>query len=137
MRKERVKVMTMRDASLRTLIAVVLIFSIWISAGLAFAQELPAEPDEQYLVRENVNYVTGFYTREYSLAGNGILDYRTARQILHSEYHAYSDTVVEAKEYPLFYWYDADQDGHFLMWIDREVEGCRCDIVPYRPLVDE
>ncbi|MDR4471446.1 MAG: hypothetical protein MRJ92_01950 [Nitrospira sp.] len=25
--------------------------------------------------------------------------------------------------YPLFYWYDADQDGHWLMLVDREETG--------------
>ena len=130
MGKEGVQVVMVRNAAIRTLIAVILLIGAW--AGLALAQELPVEPEEQFLVSEDVNYFTGFYTREYSLAGNGIVDYRTARQVLHSEYHAYSDPVVETKEYPLFYWYDVDQDGHFAMWIDREVEGCRCDIVPYQ-----
>ncbi len=135
MGKERKDVVVVRNAVIRTLIAVILLIGAW--AGPALAKELPVEPDERYLVSEDVNYFTGFYTREYSLAGNGIVDYRTARQILLSEYNEYLDPIVQTNEFPLFYWYDADQDGHFLMWIDREVEGCRCDILPYYALAGE
>ncbi len=96
-----------------------------------WAGDPPQEPGEDALLNEDVNIVTGFYIREYSLARNGIVDYRTARQILLSEYNEHWNTVVETKAYPLFFWYDADQDGRFEMWIDRQVEGCRCDIVRY------
>ena len=109
-------------------------------AGLLFAMtwtnpclagDLPAEPDEKFMISEDVNIVSGLYTREYSLKDNGIVDYRTARQIIISEYNEYWNSVVHTKDYPLFYWYDDDQDGQFDMWVDRNVEGCRCDIVPY------
>ncbi len=101
------------------------------AAGLAYAGVLPQEPGDEYLVNEEVDVVVGFYIREYSTAGNGITDYRTARQILRSEFDESWNSVVQAVEFPLFYWYDENQDGHFEMWIDRKVEGCRCDIVPY------
>ncbi len=107
---------------------------VWAAAGSAFATDLPLEPGEGALMREDVNIVTGFYIREYSLAGDGLVDYRTARQILLSEHNQYWNTVVQAREFPLFYWYDADKDGHFEMWVDRKVEGCPCDIVPYHVL---
>ena len=95
------------------------------------AETLPSEPGEDNLVNEDVNIVNGLYTREYSLHGDGTIDYRTARQIIRSEYNDYGDTVVEATPHPLFYWYDAEDDGVFSMWIDPKGEGCTCDIVPY------
>ena len=82
------------------------------------------------MVNEDVNIITGLYTREYSLTKDGHVDYKTARQIVLSEYNEYWDSVVETKEYPLFYWYDANHDGQFAMWVDQQVEGCSCDIVP-------
>ena len=99
--------------------------------NMAMARNLPTEPGEEYLINEDVNIITGLYTREYSLAGNDTVDYKTARQIILSEYNEYWNTVVETKEFPLFYWYDADHDGEWEMWVDRKVEGCRCDIFPY------
>ena len=103
-------------------------------AGTALARILPPEPSEKYLIQEDVNIITGLYTREYSLDGTGIVDYKTARQIVLSEYNEYWNTVVDVIEFPLFYWYDADHNGTFNMWVDRKVEGCTCDINPYAPL---
>ncbi len=100
-------------------------------AGAAWAGGLPQEPSDEYLVNEDINIITGLYLREYSLADNGIVDYKTARQILVAGYNEYWNTVVETKAFPLFYWYDANHDGHFAMWVDRQVEGCACDIVRY------
>ncbi len=92
------------------LVALVMVFSL---SGTAWADDLPPEPSEAFLVREHANMLIGLYFREYSLPGNGIIDYRTARQILLAEYNEHWDTVGETKAYPLFYWYDADQDGEF------------------------
>jgi len=102
------------------------------AGGAVFAADLPQEPGDEYLINEDVNIITGFYIREYSLGRNGVADYRTARQIVLSEYNEYWNTVVQTEEFPLFYWHDANEDGQFEMWIDRKVEGCLCDIVPYR-----
>ncbi len=102
------------------------------AGGAVFAGGLPQEPGDEYLINEDVNIITGFYIREYSLGRNGVADYRTARQIVLSEYNEYWNTVVQTEEFPLFYWHDANEDGQFEMWIDRKVEGCLCDIVPYR-----
>ena len=101
------------------------------------AETLPAEPGEEYLVDEDVNIVNGLYTREYSLHGDGVIDFRTARQIIRSEYNDYGDTVVEATPNPLFYWYDAEENGVFSMWIDPKGDGCTCDIVPYIALAGD
>ena len=103
--------------------------------GPAVAGSLPDEPGDEHLVKEDVNTFLGFYVREYSLARNGTIDYRTARQVLLSGQDDPQNTAVEAEEYPLFYWYDHDQDGNFEMWVDRKVQGCACDIVRYDPQV--
>ncbi|HET9962235.1 MAG TPA: hypothetical protein VFQ34_07875 [Nitrospiraceae bacterium] len=102
-----------------------------ISTNIAFAQNLPSEPDPERLVNEDVNVVSGLYIREYSLSGNGIVDFKTARQIIQAEQNAFGNTVVETLPHPLFYWYDEQDNGDFHMWIDQKGEGCRCDIVPY------
>lgn len=104
---------------------------------LGIAQVLPSEPESDRLVDEEVNVVVGLYTREYSLAGNGIVDFKTARQIIQAGQNAYGNTIVETLPFPLFYWYDENATGEFHMWIDRKGEGCRCDIVPYIALAGE
>ena len=118
--------------------SVALVVALFLSVPLhSTAETLPAEPDEEYLVNEDVNIVNGLYTREYSLHGDGVIDYRTARQIIRSEYNDYGDTVVEATPNPLFYWYDENENGAFSMWIDPKGEGCSCDIVPYIALAGD
>ncbi len=121
-----------RPLLLNSLLTVgVLIISL---AQSALAGPPPQEPSEAYLVHEDVNIITGLYTREYSLTNNSIVDYKTARQIIISEYNEYWNSVVKTKEFPLFYWHDADHDGGFEMWVDQKMEGCTCDIHPYEPL---
>ena len=93
---------------------------------------LSPEPNDEFLVNEDINIITGLYTREYALQGNGVVDYRTARQIVLSEYNEYWNSVVHTMEFPLFYWVDGDHDGQFDMWVDQKVDGMVCDIVPYQ-----
>ena len=97
----------------------------------------PHEPDDTFLVSEDVNVITGLYIRTYSLHHDGIVDYKTARQIIISEYNEHWNSVVETKENPLFYWHDPDHDGTFGMWVDRGGEGCFCDMVPYKATYEE
>jgi hypothetical protein len=117
------------------LLFVSILFSVSIAPSSA--EVLPSEPGDESLVNEDVNIVNGLYTREYSLRGDGTVDYRTARQIIRSEYNDYGDTVVEATPHPLFYWYDAGETGVFSMWIDPKGDGCTCDIVPYIALAGD
>lgn len=105
-----------------------------MGAQTTWAQQPPTEPEDDYLVNEDVNIVTGLYIREYSLAQNGRVDYKTARQIIISEYNEYWNSVVTTLEYPLFYWIDADHDGDFNMYVDRHGDGVPSDIVPYTPI---
>ena len=101
------------------------------------AEMPPSEPDEAYLVDEDVNIITGLYTREYSLRQDGVIDYKTARQIIISEYNEHWNSVVETKEFPLFYWHDEKRNGEWAMYVDQQVEGCTCDIVPYQVKTEE
>jgi hypothetical protein len=102
--------------------------------GTGMAANIPDEPGEDYLVKENVNVVTGLYIREYSLKQDGIVDFKTARQILISEYNEYWNTVVHTEEWPLFYWIDENRDGVFDHFVDQQVEGNDEDIVLYLPV---
>ncbi len=101
------------------------------------AQDLPSEPGNERLVNEDVNIITGLYIREYSLAGNGVVDFKTARQIIQAEHNVFGNTVVETMPHPLFYWFDEKVTGEFHMWVDQKGDGCRCDIVPYVALAGE
>lgn len=118
--------------------AFVIGFSLVLFGGEMVKAEMPPhEPEEAYLVDEDVNIVTGLYTREYSLRQDGVVDYKTARQIIISEYNEHWNSVVETKEFPLFYWHDAKRDGKWIMYVDQQVEGCTCDIVPYQVKTQE
>ncbi|MDR4493489.1 MAG: hypothetical protein AB7P17_00250 [Nitrospirales bacterium] len=114
-------------------LAVVFCFGI-STGGNGLAATPPAEPGEEYLVKEDVNIITGLYIREYSLSRDGVVDFRTARQIIISEYNKYWNTVVHTMEWPLFYWIDEDRDGTFDLFVDQMVEGRPEDIKPYLPV---
>jgi hypothetical protein len=111
-----------------------IVCSLMIGGGSVWGTEIPKEPDEDHLVREDVNIILGLYYREYSLKQDGIVDFKTARQILISEYNEHWNTVVETKEWPLFYWVDEDRDGEFDHYVDQEVQGHHKDIIPYLPV---
>lgn len=118
--------------------AVVIGLALLLFGGEMVKAEMPPlEPEEAYLVDEDVNIITGLYTREYSLRQDGVVDYKTARQIIISEYNKYWNSVVETKEFPLFYWHDAKRDGNWTMYVDQQVEGCACDILPYEVRTEE
>lgn len=107
---------------------------ILVMAGTTMAADLPKEPGEEFLVNEDVNIITGLYIREYSLRGDDIVDFKTARQIIFSEYNEYWNTVVQTIEWPLFYWTDEDRDGVFEHFVDQKLEGQPHDIVRYLPV---
>ena len=120
--------MNITSWSVRSLLGLMLALG---AAGMTIAAELPKEPDDAYLVHEDVNIITGLYIREYSLRRDGIVDFKTARQIVISEYNAHWNTVVHTIEWPLFYWLDEDRDGTFEHFVDQNVEGQKEDIIPY------
>ncbi|MEO6203476.1 MAG: hypothetical protein ABIU05_25465, partial [Nitrospirales bacterium] len=102
--------------------------------GTGLAADMPNEPDEDHLIHEDVNIITGLYIREYSLKGDEIVDYKTARQIIFYENNKFWNTVVETEESPLFYWIDENRDGMFDQYVDQRVEGKREYIILYLPV---
>jgi hypothetical protein len=98
------------------------------------AMDIPKEPGEENLLHEDVNIMTGLYIREYSLQGDGVVDYRTARQIIFYENNKFWNTEIETVEWPLFYWLDDDRDGIFEHFVDQRVEGNADYIIPYLPV---
>jgi hypothetical protein len=114
----------------------------FISAILALCLAWPAvaaqtdfltreEPGEEFLVEQSYDTIVGFLIREYSLQGNGTVDYRTARQIIEVSYNDPAAGELGVAPYPIFYWYDVDQDGQWEMWVDRKGQGHLADIVRY------
>lgn len=106
-------------------------------AGNGIAAEMPKEPGEANLINEDVNIITGLYIREYSLRGDGVVDYKTARQIIFYENNKFWNTVVETVHWPLFYWLDDDRDGVFDQFVDQRVEGDEDYIIPYLPVSEK
>ncbi|MGB0911207.1 MAG: hypothetical protein ACPGYT_12660 [Nitrospirales bacterium] len=109
---------------------------LWCLTNTGYAAP-PIEPNEALLVNEEINSIAGLYFREYSLNQNGMIDYKTARQIILSTHNEYGNSVVHTKEHPLFYWHDHNHDGQMDMWVDQKVEGCACDVIPYEATYQE
>ncbi len=105
-----------------------------VMEGHGIAADMPKEPSETHLINEDVNIITGLYTREYSLKGDGVVDYKTARQIIFYENNKFWNTVVETVEWPLFYWLDDNRDGIFDQFVDQRVAGNGAYIIPYLPV---
>lgn len=106
----------------------------FVMVGTGIAGDFPKEPGEECLVNEDVNITQGFYFREYSSRQDGVVDFKTARQIYVAEYNEFWNTVVQTEEYPLFYWIDENRDGEFQHFVDQRVEGRQEDIVRYLPV---
>ena len=87
------------------------------------ADSLPNEPGEELLVAQSSDTIIGLLFRDYSLRGNGQVDYRTARHILGISYDDPASEEPDVALFPLFYWYDAKQDGQWEMWVDRDERG--------------
>ncbi|GJL58274.1 MAG: hypothetical protein NPIRA03_11310 [Nitrospirales bacterium] len=109
----------------------------FVMEGHGLTAEMPKEPGEAKLVHEDVNIITGLYIREYSLEGDGVVDYKTARQIIFYENNKFWNTVVETVEWPLFYWLDDNRDGVFDQFVDQRVEGNGAYIIPYLPVSEK
>ena len=92
---------------------------------------LPNEPGEELLVAQSSDTIIGLLFRDYSLRGNGQVDYRTARHILGISYDDPASEEPDVALFPLFYWYDANQDGQWEMWVDRDETGRLTDAVRY------
>ena len=110
--------------------ALLAICLVWPTASHAEAP-LPSEPGDDVLINQTYDAVVGLLFRDYSLQGNGHVDYRTARHILSISYDDPTSEEPDVAEFPLFYWYDADQNGQWAMWVDREETGRQIDAVRY------
>ena len=55
---------------------------------------LAQEPTEENLVNEDINIITGLYTCEYPLQQDGLVDYKTTRKIVSSEYNDYWNSIL-------------------------------------------
>ena len=98
---------------------------------------LPNEPGEEFLVEQSYDTIIGLLFRDYSLRRNGQVDYRTARHILGISYDDPASEEPNVAPYPFFYWYDANQDGQWEMWVDRDEEGQLPNAVRYDWRQDE
>jgi hypothetical protein len=96
--------------------------SAWPAASDA-SPSLPSEPGEEFLIEQSYDTIIGLLFRDYSIRGNGQVDYRTARHILGIYFDDPASEEPHVAPYPLFYWYDAYQDGQWEMWVDRDEEG--------------
>ena len=104
------------------LCAVLALTLVWPAASDA-NPSLPDEPGEEFLVTQSYDTIIGLLFRDYSLQGNGQVDYRTARHIMGISFDDPASEEPDVALHPLFYWYDANQDGQWEMWVDRDEEG--------------
>jgi hypothetical protein len=51
------------------------------------------------------------------------VDYRTARHILGIAFDDPASDDLDVAAHPFLYWYDANGDGQWEVWIDRDEEG--------------
>lgn len=102
----------------------------WPAASHAHPS-LPSEPGEEFLIEQSYDSIIGLLFRDYSIRGNGQVDYRTARHILGIHFDDPASEEPHVAPYPLFYWYDAHQDGQWKMWVDRDEEGHLPDTMLY------
>ena len=124
-----------RDPMNRTILticlsAVLTLCPAWPSTSHADSS-LPNEPGEELLVAQSSDTIIGLLFRDYSLRGNGQVDYRTARHILGIAYDDPASEEPDVALVPLLYWYDANQDGQWEMWVDRDETGRLTDAVRY------
>ena len=103
---------------------------MWPTAAVA-EPLLPREPGDECLIEQTFDSVVGLLFRDYSLRGNGQVDYRTARHILGISFDDPASQEPDVALHPIFYWYDPDQNGRWELWIDREEEGHLVDVTRY------
>lgn len=116
-----------RTSGFTTVLVICLLWSIPSHAE----PPIPSEPGDDLLLEQIFDSSVGLLFRDYSLRGNGHVDYRTARHILSI---SFDDPAIEEPDvtpHPLFYWYDPNQDGQWELWIDREEEGRLVDVTRY------
>ncbi len=92
---------------------------------------IPEEPGDERLVTQFYDTIAGLLIREYSLQGNGRVDYRTARQIMWVSFDDPAAEALDVAPYPILYWHDADQSEEWELWVDRDGDGHVGNVVRY------
>lgn len=78
---------------------------------------LPVEPDVGTRLDELYDHEARLFISLYSLAGDGQVDYVTARLVYDHARSAYGNPVYRTEAQPLFYWWN------HTMWNDPEQDG--------------
>lgn len=96
----------------------VLLYVLGGSPSLGEAKDLlPVEPDLSTRLDELYDHEARLFITLYSLAGNGRIDYVTARLVQEYARSAYGNPVYQTEAQPLFYWWN------HTMWNDPEQDG--------------
>jgi hypothetical protein len=96
----------------------VLLYVLGGSLSIGEAEELlPVEPDLSSRLDELYDHEARLFITLYSLAGNGRIDYVTARLVQEYARSAYGNPVYQTEAQPLFYWWN------HTMWNDPEQDG--------------
>lgn len=117
----------------RALLAVT--FGIMIAAlplpSATWAKEgLPVEPDENTRVDELYDHEARMFLFLYSLNGDGVVDYVTARMVEEHARSNYGNPVYYTEPYPLFYWWN------HTMYNDPERDGVNGNEKVYQENID-
>jgi hypothetical protein len=78
---------------------------------------LPVEPDLSTRLEELYDHEARLFITLYSLAGDGRIDYVTARLVQEYGRSAYGNPVYQTEAQPMFYWWN------HTMWNDPEQDG--------------
>lgn len=90
--------------------------SKWGSSALG-ADQLPVEPDVGTRLDELYDHEARLFIALYSLAGDGRIDYVTARVVREYARSVYGNPVYQTEAQPIFYWWN------HTMWNDPEQDG--------------
>lgn len=83
----------------------------------AAIDQLPVEPDVSTRLDELYDHEARLFIALYSLAGDGRIDYVTARLVREYSRSAYGNPIYQTEAQPLFYWWN------HTMWNDPEQDG--------------
>ena len=91
---------------------------------------LPIEPDENARVDEQYDHEGRMLLMLYSLKGDGVVDYVTARMVQEHARSHYGNPVYYTEQFPLFYWWN------HTMWNDPEQDGVNGNERVYQENID-
>jgi hypothetical protein len=94
-----------------------LTLSVLTPSLVSAKEQLPVEPDENTRLDELYDHEARMFMFLYSLKGDGVVDYVTARMVEDHARSNYGNPVYYTEPYPLFYWWnhtmynDPERDG--------------------------